>query len=216
MVRPRRRHRARQGHRPHRPRPRHRLQGRAGLACRPLRAGSRRGRPDRPPSGAGRRPGEGGRGRAGAVRPRTGPGALARVRRHLTADRALPAPTSTACTSWATATPTPDATPCSCAGTRTGGPWGRVERTVPRQDGSRFTGMAPGSRRTGAGSAWGPSPAPPWSISWNRQSTPFPWRVCARWTARTVSPWSRPPGRRRSRERGSRGLRTPCGGVRLR
>ena len=46
------------------------------------------------------------------------------VRRHLTADRALPAPTSTACTSWATATPTPDATPCSCAGTRTGGPWG--------------------------------------------------------------------------------------------
>ena len=67
----------------------------------------------------GRRPGEGRNSRAGAVHaPAPTTEHWPEVRRHLTADRALPAPTSTACTSWATATPTPAATPCSSVATR--------------------------------------------------------------------------------------------------
>ena len=63
-----------------------------------------------------------------------------------------PRPTSTSCISRATATPTPAATPSSFAGTLSGRAVGaELKGTIQRSDGSRFSGMTPGSAKDAGG-----------------------------------------------------------------
>ena len=84
-------------------------------------------------------------------RPLPYPGALAECGNTWWRIAPCPRPTSTSCISRATATPTPAATPSSFAGTLKAAPSARLKGTIQRSDGSRFSGMTPGSAKDAGG-----------------------------------------------------------------